>query len=114
MMPSAKRANPAPVGLARRAGLPARFELGQNFPNPAVSATAIPLAVTRKSRVELAVRSLDGRLVKRLVSATLSPGHYLMRWDGLDERGRRMAPGVYSYTLASAEGVRRRNLVWAR
>lgn len=116
LMPAAKRANPSvdiPTGLVKRSGIPARFDLGRNFPNPAAEATRIPLAVTRYGRVVVDIYGMDGRLVKRLIEAHLFPGHYLLTWDGRDRSGRKGAPGVYSYSLESAEGRLRRTLIWS-
>ena len=45
--------------------------------------------------VRVALYSLDGTPVRQLVNESLQPGRYLLGWDGMDDRGRRVQPGVY-------------------
>lgn len=113
LMPAAKRFQTYST-LTRKVGLPISFGLGQNFPNPAMHMTLVPFALTRKGNVSLTLRGLDGHLVKTLAQGVMSPGAYLMQWDGRDQRGRVMPSGTYIYSLVSDEGVRRRKLVWGR
>jgi flagellar hook capping protein FlgD len=45
--------------------------------------------------VRVILYSLNGTPVRQLVSEALQAGHYLVGWDGMDDRGRRVQPGVY-------------------
>ena len=45
--------------------------------------------------VRVMLYSLNGTPVRQLVSEALQAGHYLVGWDGMDDRGRRVQPGVY-------------------
>lgn len=45
--------------------------------------------------VRVMLYSLNGTPVRQLVSEALPAGHYLVGWDGMDDRGRRVQPGVY-------------------
>ena len=49
--------------------------------------------------VSIHVYSLAGRRVRTLVNEPLQPGYYDLAWDGLDDRGRTVAPGVYFAAL---------------
>lgn len=64
-------------------------------------------AVTRPASahpVSIRVFSLSGRLVRTLVSVRLEPGVYEIGWDGLDDRGVRVAPGVYIAMMTVGSG----------
>jgi len=50
----------------------------------------------------LAVHASDGRLVRRFTGEALA-GRRLVAWDGRDERGNALAPGLYLVTLAGEE-----------
>lgn len=50
-------------------------------------------------RLELAVFDLSGRLVRQLLSAGRSSGSFEIPWDGRDEGGAVVPPGVYLYRL---------------
>ena len=45
--------------------------------------------------VRVSLYSLNGTPVRQLVSEVLQAGHYLVGWDGMDDRGRHVQPGVY-------------------
>jgi hypothetical protein len=72
-------------------------QLYQNFPNPFVGSTSISFSVMRESHVELEVFDIRGRKVVTLVSGAMPAGRHLARWDGRDEAGHSVSPGVYFY-----------------
>ena len=69
------------------------------FPNPSRAGAAVHvLAVIPNGAPELArVDVLDsgGRRVRRIELGTLAPGHHEVMWDGKNDAGREVAPGVY-------------------
>lgn len=80
---------------------PAASRLDDNHPEPFGPATTIGFALERAASGELAVFDLSGRRVRLLASGWLEAGPHLLRWDGTDDQGRRMAPGVYFYRLTA-------------
>ena len=74
---------------------PLQAALGQNHPNPFNPATTISYVVPRPMNVEVAVYSLEGKLVRRLVDGPAVAGAREVHWDGTNERGQRVASGVY-------------------
>ena len=64
--------------------------------------------LTEERPVEVRILTLDGRLVRRLPEASTASGHFIHRWDGLDEAGRLAPPGLYlaQVRLESDEGRR--------
>jgi flagellar hook assembly protein FlgD len=63
--------------------------------------------------VELTIYDARGRRVKRLVSGTLPAGPHQAAWQGRDESGRPVAPGVYfvRMTAEAFSGVRKMLLI---
>jgi VCBS repeat protein/flagellar hook capping protein FlgD/ASPM-SPD-2-Hydin domain-containing protein/fibronectin type III domain protein len=110
MMPAAKRQQTL-SSIARSAGKPVHFGLGQNFPNPSADRTWLPFSLTRHGAVSLTIMDMRGRVVRKLASGMMQAGIYALEWDGRDGRGRIMPAGVYTYALQSKEGTRRRKLV---
>ena len=45
--------------------------------------------------MDLVIYDVAGRLVRRLASGPMDPGSYTVLWDGTDDRGQTVAPGVY-------------------
>jgi hypothetical protein len=49
--------------------------------------------------VSLAVYDVRGRRLCTLLDSTLEPGRYAVAWDGRDDEGERVPPGVYLCTI---------------
>ena len=77
-------------------GSASTFELSQNYPNPFNPSTRIQFAVPQTEKVKLEVYDIQGRLIKTLVDYELyQPGKYEVSWNGIDNKGNRVASGVY-------------------
>ncbi len=79
--------------------IPATYELGQNYPNPFNPTTEIKFAIPKSEKVRIAVYNSIGKLVKVLVNDNLTPGIYKITWNGDDNRGQKVASGVYLYRM---------------
>jgi len=91
-----------PVGVDDE--FPARFALHQNTPNPFNPVTTIAYDVPAPGGdVSVTVYDVAGRLVRTLVDSLQEPGVLATVWDGRDERGARVASGVYYCRMQSAD-----------
>jgi len=75
------------------------FALYQNYPNPFQRNTVIKYALPEISDLRLVVYDIKGSLVRTLFSGKQKPGFHRVIWDGKDEKGRRVAAGIYFYQL---------------
>lgn len=73
--------------------------LRQNVPNPFNPETVIPFELADVGLVRLTVYSTLGQEVRTLVDEVRSAGRHRVRWDGRDERGRRVGSGLFLYRL---------------
>ena len=81
---------------------PQSFALRQNIPNPFNPSTVIPFDVpTGGGEVTLAIFDVAGRRVATLVNGFVEEGRRRVTWYGNDERGRRVASGVYFMRLTA-------------
>ena len=88
------------------AGVPERFGLHANYPNPFNPVTRLPFDVTQTGPVTLTIYDALGRTVATLVDAPMSPGRYEAVWDaGL------LPSGLYLGRLEAAGHVSTRRLV---
>ncbi len=85
-------------------GLPTTFELEQNYPNPFSSSTAIPYQLNTQSNTRVTIYDVLGREIRSFNLGLQSAGAYGVVWDGKNDLGRIVAPGVYFYRL-QAEGA---------
>jgi hypothetical protein len=80
-------------------------------PNPSREGGTLRFRLPAEQRVELAIYDLSGRRVARLANEVLSAGEHSVSWSRRDDRGRRVAPGVYRARLKSGDVVRTLSVV---
>jgi hypothetical protein len=78
---------------------PSEFSLAQNAPNPFGEGTRIRFSVPRESDVRIEVFDATGRRVRTLLEETVPAGYHRVYWDGMDDRGRMTAPGIFFYKM---------------
>jgi len=79
--------------------IPNAFSLMQNYPNPFNPSTAILFKLDKRSRVNLTIYDINGRIIRRLTDADYSAGTHTEMWDGMDDHGTEVASGIYIYRL---------------
>ncbi|MGH7497206.1 MAG: FlgD immunoglobulin-like domain containing protein [bacterium] len=92
--------------------LPDNFELGQSFPNPFSSSTAIPYRLKRESHVRVTILDILGREVRKLVVGSQIAGSHNIFWDGRNNFGKRVASGIYLYKLQAGDESRVRKMIF--
>jgi len=85
--------------------LPTKFELEQNYPNPFNPSTTIGYDIPEREHVILTIYDVLGRLVKTLVNAEISSGHYEVHFDA-----SRLSSGLYFYRLQAGTYVQTKKL----
>jgi hypothetical protein len=85
--------------------VPAPLQLvARNHPNPFNPQTTITFTLPRAGGVSLKVYDVRGRMVRTLLDdAVLERGEHAIVWRGQDDRGGRVASGVYFYELRSGD-----------
>jgi hypothetical protein len=73
-------------------------------PNPFGSRTVLSFQLARTGRVSLAIVGVDGRIVRHVSPALFAPGPHSYEWDGRDDDGRTVAPGVYFAVVRTPDG----------
>ncbi len=81
------------------ADVPAAYGLSQNYPNPFNPMTTIKYDIKEKGAVTVKVYNVAGQLVRTLVNGTKDAGSYAVTWNGKNERGARVASGIYFYKM---------------
>jgi len=98
-----------------KVALPKSFAMGQNYPNPFNPSTTIaydiPDSETHGVKVDLNVYNIRGQLVRRLVSDVKESGHYVVQWNGENDKGEPVSSGVYFYRIKAGNFVSTRKMV---
>ena len=88
---------------------PTALRLGPNYPNPFNPSTRFDYSLPARTRVQLGVFDVRGRLVASLVDELLPAGYHTVTWNGCSRDGAYVASGTYLARLvAGSEAVARR------
>jgi len=91
--------------------LPAEGSLQvQNIPNPFNPRTVIRFALEEPQEITLRIFDLEGKLVRTLIAGRRGSGTHSVTWSGKNDRGERVASGLYFCRLTSAEGTQTRKM----
>ncbi len=84
--------------------VPKNFVLFNNYPNPFNPVTKIKFQLPRQSDVTLVVYDMTGRIVKKLLNnQNYDAGEYVVRWDGTNPFGNKVASGMYFYRISASD-----------
>jgi hypothetical protein len=82
------------------------------FPNPLQEETVIRFAAPAAGNVSVDVFDVQGRRVRRVLEGPVAVGAQQAAWDGRDESGELVSPGIYfGRVQGAAEGVVRLTVV---
>jgi hypothetical protein len=65
-------------------------------PNPTTASTRIRVEFPGAGAPDIAIFDATGRLISSL-DASPEGNAFVASWDGTDDRGRRLAPGIYFF-----------------
>ena len=77
----------------------------KSYPNPFTSVTTIEFSLPFSTALNIDIYDVNGRLVRRLKRGHFPPGVSRLRWNGQDDYGNRINPGIYFYRIISAAGI---------
>ena len=80
-------------------------------PNPWTERATFRLAMPTEGDASIEVLDVQGRLVRSVHRGVLTAGEHRLEWDGRDEAGNRVAPGLYMARLNSNNEQRLLKLV---
>jgi hypothetical protein len=76
-------------------GMSKGYTLSQNHPNPFKSNTRIDYSLPESCNVTIQIFNLNGELVSTLQNGHQSEGFYSLEWNGINNSGMTVSPGVY-------------------
>lgn len=91
-----------------------RLELRGVTPNPFHGRTHVFFELSAAARVALKIHDLQGRVVRTLVDGDLAGGPHQALWDGRDDSGQRVGPGIFFARLTSGAQSASRRMIFVR
>jgi len=77
------------------AAAPAVINPISNYPNPFSNSTTLRLDLAKGGELHLSVYDLKGRKVRELLQTRKSAGTFELTWDATDDKGKKLASGIY-------------------
>lgn len=79
--------------------LPGQFSMGQNYPNPFNNSTIIPLEICKRTKVDLKIYDIHGKLVDSILDKQMEPGKYKINYICRNS----LASGIYFYKIIGGD-----------
>lgn len=93
----------------------AGFRLGPARPNPSTGRVSFSLDLPSSATpVRLRILNVSGRLVREIDAGAIAPGLREVEWDGRDDAGRLVVPGIYFVRLEAGSRARAARVVMLR
>ncbi|MBK8945971.1 MAG: T9SS type A sorting domain-containing protein [Ignavibacteriae bacterium] len=80
--------------------IPTSFRLGQSYPNPFSSTTAIPYTLDKESNINVNIYDILGRVIREFEIGMESVGSHNLLWDGKNNSGKLVSNGIYFYQFS--------------
>lgn len=87
-------------------GVPTKFALYQNFPNPFNSSTKIRFDICKQSNVKLILYDITGREITNLVNRKMDPDYYEVTWSSSN-----FSSGVYFLRIYAGDFIDTKKMV---
>ncbi len=94
--------------------IPEHTRLGSNYPNPFNETTRLRYDLSRDGDVFIEIFKVSGEKVRTLLHENALAGQHEVDWDGKDDRGQPVPPGVYIFQLKSGNYLHSRKMVLMR
>jgi hypothetical protein len=72
-----------------------------NYPNPLTTGTTLRFSLEKAGQIGITIHDVHGRVVRNLVNSRYDSGTSMIEWDGLDNKGTRVLPGIYACRLTT-------------
>lgn len=80
-------------------------------PNPFTQTTLLKYHLSRPGKLEIDIYDATGRLVRHLVGTTAEAGYGAAEWDGRNDAGVRVGPGIYFARLLAGDEVSSQRMI---
>jgi predicted GH43/DUF377 family glycosyl hydrolase len=80
-------------------GVPAKFEVSANYPNPFNPTTQIRIGIPETGDISVRIFDVLGRDIWKFTAEKRTPGWHTFEWNGVSSSGERVASGIYIYRV---------------
>jgi len=92
-------------------GIPTKFALHENYPNPFNPTTTLRFDLPEVSNLTLTIYNMLGQKVRTFNYQNTSAGYHSVKWNATNDYGDPVGAGVYLYQLQTKDFVKTRKMV---
>ena len=92
-------------------GVPKRFSLHNNFPNPFNPVTTLRYDLPENGHVNITIYDMLGREVKTLINQTQDAGYKSVIWNATNDYDKPVSAGIYLYQVQVGEYISTKKMV---
>ena len=78
---------------------PENFHIVSNYPNPFNASTLVKYILPASGKVQASIVDIRGQLVKSLFNDIQESGEKAIRWNGFNDKGKKVPSGIYFFTI---------------
>jgi len=82
-----------------------------NYPNPFTQGTTINFNLKSAANLKLEIYNIKGHLVKTHIDNNLSADYYQVEWNGNDDEGNNVSPGIYFYRITDGKTTQTKKMI---
>ncbi|MBN2273545.1 MAG: metallophosphoesterase [Bacteroidales bacterium] len=86
------------------------FSFAGNYPNPFKAETIIECHLQEPCLIRIRIYNMQGEMIRLLADGHKADGCFRTLWDGRDEQGNQLNPGIFLYKIETTTG----HMVWNR
>ena len=83
------------LDTGRQTGIPTKYGLSSNYPNPFNPSTSVEFSLPKESKVDIAVYNSLGQFVNRVSFNSLPAGFHTYKWEGKNDKQDALPSGLY-------------------
>ncbi len=91
--------------------IPLVTALKGNYPNPFNPTTEIQFSIKQAGPVKIEIYNILGQRVRTLINGNMPAGNHNVTWNGIDDKNRSVASGIYFYRMQSGKYTNTKKMV---
>jgi hypothetical protein len=80
------------------------------YPNPFTYMVSVAFKIVKPGNTQINIYAINGVLINKLLDETTPPGAYKTIWNGKDQNGKEVKPGIYLLRLQAGRKVMTRSV----
>lgn len=86
----------------------------KNYPNPFHMNSSFEFTLTKRNKVLIEIFNMMGEKITEVMNSDLDPGNYQISWDGTNQMGKKVSPGIYIYQFKAGNFFKSNKIIFVK